>query len=262
MSSKIVKVISMVWIYCLLNGCTGQPLSIFQKRTPTSFPAFLDTSVDIGGHTLPLKCRGTGEPTIILENGIMWIRSSPTSWDDADLARYGQLSRTCIYLRAGQNGDTLTGSRTTQDQVKDLHDLLTRVGVPKPYILVGHSIAGLNIVLFTSQYPDEVVGLVCVDCVPPAYPLNLPGENIEALDINTSLAQAQKVTSLGNLPLVVLVAEGTPRTYAGWLQASETLSQLSTRGRLVVVPGVDHLSIPKSNMVGEAIKEVLQATKK
>ena len=48
------------------------------------------------------------------------------------------------------------------DQVKELHALLAQTGVPGPYILVGHSIAGYNMLLFTDQYPKEVVGLVCV----------------------------------------------------------------------------------------------------
>jgi len=117
-------------------------------------------------------------------------------------------------------------------------------------------------VLFTSHYPDEVAGLVCVDCVPPSYPLDLPGTNIEALDVTKSLALAQKVTNLGDLPFVVLMAEGTPDSYKGWLTESETLTKLSTRGRLEVVPGTTHWTIVANILVDNAVKDVLQAIRK
>jgi len=260
MKSKFVATMSIVLVLGLLTACAGQPLAIFPKNTPTPFPILLDTSVDIGGHKLPIKCLGSGEPTIILENGL-GSDVYTTSWGDADLFRFYKLGRTCRYLRAGGNGDVLTQARTSEDQVKDLHDLLTQTGVPKPYILVGHSIAGLNMVLYTSHYPDEVAGLVCVDCRPPSYdhPQDFSGGNIEGLDGKASHDQAQKVTTLGDLPFVVLVAFTSSNNQA-WLSASETLSKLSTRGRVEVIPG-DHMNIPRNIAVEEAIKEVIQGIK-
>jgi pimeloyl-ACP methyl ester carboxylesterase len=37
-------------------------------------------------------------------------------------------------------------------------------------VLVGHSFGGLNMRLFASRYPDEVVGLILVDATPEDFP--------------------------------------------------------------------------------------------
>lgn len=47
--------------------------------------------------------------------------------------------------------------------VQELHTLLHLAGVPGPYILVGHSLGGINVRLYASTYPEEVVGIVLVD---------------------------------------------------------------------------------------------------
>jgi pimeloyl-ACP methyl ester carboxylesterase len=47
--------------------------------------------------------------------------------------------------------------------VAELHELLFRAGVPPPFVLVGHSMAGFNVRFFARAYPAEVAGLVLVD---------------------------------------------------------------------------------------------------
>jgi pimeloyl-ACP methyl ester carboxylesterase len=51
----------------------------------------------------------------------------------------------------------------TKDATTDLRALLHAAQVPGPYVLVGHSYAGLVTRLYASSYPDEVVGMVLVD---------------------------------------------------------------------------------------------------
>src|SRR5262249_13407844 len=52
--------------------------------------------------------------------------------------------------------------RTARQIASELHTLLQNANIPGPYVLVGHSIGGLNIRMFTELYPDEVAGLVFV----------------------------------------------------------------------------------------------------
>ena len=247
--------------------------------------------MNVGYFKLFLDCQGQGEPTIILENGLGY-----SSWNDGSLYNYKAFTRTCLYYRAGMNNETLTGWRTTEDQVQDLHALIKNAGIPGPYILVGHSIAGYNLALYTSHYPEQVAGLVCVDCRVPMFDKNMLDalgaeqsdesqevkdyrkfltqgvENVEYLDIVASGVQAEKVTSLGDVPLVVLVAEKsiTPDPPASqlyildgkiWLEFSEAFSKFSSRGRMEIVPGVDHGSILYSDAVTKAIQEVVDAAR-
>ena len=45
----------------------------------------------------------------------------------------------------------------------ELKTLLANAGIEPPYVLVGHSIAGLHSRLYAHQYPQDVVGMVLID---------------------------------------------------------------------------------------------------
>ncbi len=260
--------------------------------TPTPFPEEFTSEVKVGDYQMTITCKGTGEPTIILENGMDYI-----SWSSP---RFSNISRTCIYPRVGMGGIKANGPRTTLDQVNDLHELLRLTGIPGPYILVGHSIAGYNLLLYTNQYPEEVVGLVCLDCRYPifidlfieklktAYANNPDSETkikqqilafymdeevlnktnwpntMEKVDLYQSALQVREVTSLGDRPFVVLVSDYTQTSpidewnyfNASWNEGQVLLSQLSTQGRTQVLYGTTHTSMLYHKVVTTAIQEV------
>lgn len=47
--------------------------------------------------------------------------------------------------------------------VDDLHQLLRAAHIAPPYLLVGHSLGGLNVRLYADRFRDEIVGMVLVD---------------------------------------------------------------------------------------------------
>jgi pimeloyl-ACP methyl ester carboxylesterase len=121
--------------------------------------------VDVGGYRLHLNCQGNnlnGGPTIILEagaygNSLTWARIQP------ELARYGQV---CVYDRAGLGwSDPGPGPRTGKQIASELHTLLQKAEIKGPFVLVGHSLGGLYVRLYASQYPEDVAGVVLVDSV-------------------------------------------------------------------------------------------------
>jgi pimeloyl-ACP methyl ester carboxylesterase len=152
--------------------------------------------VDIGGRSLYLECRGSGSPTVILENG---YRGSARYWTEdyiqpgapraMVLPGVASFTRVCAYDRPGtiatsvvddnadeslppassddqvlpSRSDPVPQPRTVSDTVDDLHALLEAAGVPGPYVMVGQSLGGLIVRLYTANYPDDVVGLVQVD---------------------------------------------------------------------------------------------------
>ena len=61
-------------------------------------------------------------------------------------------------------------TQTFETQAPDLHALARQAGEPGPYVVVGHSFGGAEAVTFTSQYPDEVTGLMLVDASPTTWP--------------------------------------------------------------------------------------------
>lgn len=116
--------------------------------------------VDVGGYRMHLDCRGEGLPTVLMDAG---LGGSLLDWSlvQADIAR---TTRVCSYDRAGMGRSDASPLPRTPGYIADeLHMLLTNAGVPGPYILVGHSLAGKNVRMFASAHPDEVAGMVLVD---------------------------------------------------------------------------------------------------
>ena len=116
--------------------------------------------VDIGGRKLHILCEGRG-PSVVLEAGfggwsIDWSVVQP---------KIATFARVCSYDRAGMGySDRGPSSATSRAGIaKDLHTLLTRAGVPAPYVLVGHSLGGIYVREFAREYPHDVAGLVFVD---------------------------------------------------------------------------------------------------
>ncbi len=67
----------------------------------------------------------------------------------------------CTYDRGGMGwSERGTQPRTNQQFVEELHALLSNAGVEGPYVLICHSLGGINVQLYASQYPDEVAGMV------------------------------------------------------------------------------------------------------
>ncbi len=119
--------------------------------------------IDIGGYKLHLDCQGEGEITVVMDYGLGGL-SSLWSLVQPEVAKFTQV---CTYDRAGYGwSDRSPYPRTGQQLVRELHLLLTKTEIKPPYILVGHSLGGLNMRLFASQYPDEVRAIVLVDAVP------------------------------------------------------------------------------------------------
>ena len=118
-------------------------------------------SIDIGdGRTLNIYCSGEGTPAVIFdggngEPGYAWSHIQP---------EVAKQTRACWFDRAGEGwSDTGPFPRTAVAMSNDLHELLHRAGVPAPYILVGHSMGGLNARVYSGIYPSDIAGAVLVD---------------------------------------------------------------------------------------------------
>lgn len=116
--------------------------------------------VDVGGYRLHLNCTGEGTPTIVMDAG---LGGGSLDWSTVQ-PEVAKFARVCTYDRAGIGwSDAGAEPRTSQQIVKELHTLLGNGGVQAPFVLVGHSLGGINVQLYASQYPNEVAGMVLVD---------------------------------------------------------------------------------------------------
>jgi pimeloyl-ACP methyl ester carboxylesterase len=75
-----------------------------------------------------------------------------------------KFARVCSYDRAGYGwSDSGPEPRSSLQIAHELKQLLQASGERGPYVLVGHPMGGYDIRVYTSQYPNDVVGIVLVD---------------------------------------------------------------------------------------------------
>ena len=109
---------------------------------------------------LNIYCTGNGSPTVIFDSG---LGDRDRVWGLVQPAIAAE-TRACSYDRAGLGfSDPSPKPRTSTNIVDDLHRLLQAAHIKPPYVLVGHSLGGMNIKLYAETYPWEVVGMVFVD---------------------------------------------------------------------------------------------------
>lgn len=119
---------------------------------------------DVGGYRLHINCTGTGGPAVIIDAGLGdW--STIWAWVQPEVAKS---TRVCTYDRAGYGwSDPGPLPRNAEQFAKELHTLLHEANIPGPYVMVGHSLGGLTVRVFTGMYPSEVAGVVLIDSMSP-----------------------------------------------------------------------------------------------
>jgi pimeloyl-ACP methyl ester carboxylesterase len=122
------------------------------------------------GHSLYLHCIGTGEPTVVLFNGL-GERTPSWAWVQQ---RVSSTTRVCAFDRAGEGWSGAAPTRQDGYQLaSDLHELLRVARVPGPYVLAGHSVGGVYALVYAKQYPREMAGVALIDSATP-YQFDLP----------------------------------------------------------------------------------------
>ncbi len=228
------------------------------------------------------RCSGDGSPTVVMDAG---LGDTSGTWEavEPEVARF---TRVFVYDRSGvgasQSGDR---PRDCRQMVSELHDLLSIAGIAPPYVLVGHSFGGLNMMLFASRHPDEAKGLVLVDTPHPnriaaerkllspeqmrRYIDSFTGNN-EGMTFEEREKSGEQVSaapSLPDIPLIVLHS-GTFTRPTGWpvraleqsfIEGQKDLASRTPQGKRVVVEGSGHyIQHDHPELVIEAISEVVE----
>jgi pimeloyl-ACP methyl ester carboxylesterase len=255
---------------------------------PSPTPLAMDTKVDVGGRGLYIFCDGQGSPTVVFEGG----RGGDSSYWLPVFQETIKYTSACIYDRANLGrSDPAPNPRSTQDYVDDLHNLLANAQIPGPYLLVGHSMGGMTVLLYAAQYPKEVGGIVLVDPTHPdqygdRYAAIMPTESAgeaaclkeerkprevkvmsgpESWDFEKSVDQVRAIQSLGDLPFTVISRGVTeipwcpPAADAGmqlvW-DLHKEYSMLSSDSKQVIAENSGHLvMMDRPDTIVQAIRE-------
>jgi pimeloyl-ACP methyl ester carboxylesterase len=131
-----------------------------------------------------------------------------------------------------------------------LNGSLWKAGIRPPYVLVGHSIAGLTIRLFVGQHPDDVAGVVLFDPTVSSFAWRFDMKEFQpAWDGATSAREVDQVTSWPDIPFEILRHDGAVYAEQGiwdsdveedWAAAQDEFAALTPRGTATRIPGAGH----------------------
>lgn len=120
--------------------------------------------IKVDGHRMHLHASGQGHPTVLLEAGLL-------GWSLQLRALHQALApttRVCTYDRAGYGwSERGPAPRTLIQIVTELETLLQAAEEDGPYLLAGHSLGGLAMLMFAQAHPDDVAGVVLIDSAHP-----------------------------------------------------------------------------------------------
>ncbi len=214
-----------------------------------------------------------------------------TNWVNVEPA-LATRARVCSYDRPGTGtSDPATSTATFTTDATDLHTLLSTLGEPGPYVVVGHSFGGAEAITFAALFADEVAGLALIDASPTTWPAAacsvaddgsgmaammrasctgafLPTGNSERLDVAAAFAEVAEIDSLGSLPMAVITANHrdlgdmtapeVARLTEVWNQGQQNWMALSTASHLLSVANTGHhIEIDQPGVVIDEITQLL-----
>lgn len=284
MNRREIPVTIILGLILSVSAC-GFPLT--QTKTGEDKSSSLDQMIDVGGYRLHINCAGNpinGSPTVVMDAGGY---DSSESWNKVQ-PEIAKFARVCVYDRAGlgKSERRPSPSYPSQEVVKDLHTLLVNAQIAAPFVLVGHSFGGMNVRLYASQHPQEVVGMVLVDSVhedemdrwvamlPPEIKQQLTdADRAQLARLAVSERQVRAAHWHSDIPLVVLThGVVSPGDYgfpsmadAGEklrLQMQEALSRLSSRSKHIIAEKSGHyIQRDQPQLVIDSIRQVVEATR-
>ena len=238
--------------------------------------------VDVGGFGLFVDIQGRraiGRPTVVFDHG---AGETHATWQAMDVQQFiAQSNLTISYDRAGLGQSDDSGlPKTAAEQARQLHVLLQKAEMPPPYLLVVHSIAGLNARVYADLYPDELYGVVFVDSSHEgmnegewqpitAADVSSAGEmTYEEFEITVEQVKDSRTRDrLRHTPITVLSAtcHGPCDNGAsivnedGWMEFQRDIATLSSDSVHVVAPpgSEHHLQTTQPQMVIDGICEIL-----
>jgi pimeloyl-ACP methyl ester carboxylesterase len=193
---------------------------------------------DAGGQRQWISCSGTGSPTVVISSG---LAADHRMWSKV-LAPMRAMTRVCISDRPGLGSSPRrTGVHTDAGQhAAELAALLGAAGEKGPFVLVGHSYAGLIVRAFAAEHPQKVAGVMLLDAVYPGIQRTfLPSyhgpwhEGGTLINMRRSERATKGGPSLGDRPLVVITA-GKPGNGTSWADRNDeqaVAARLSTNSQ-------------------------------
>jgi pimeloyl-ACP methyl ester carboxylesterase len=221
------RIVVMLLAFVLILAGAGFLYQNISAARDRRFNPMEGRLVDVGGRKMHIDCTGNGNPTVIFDSG---LGDSYLSWRKVQ-PQIAKFTHVCSYDRAGLGySDPSSQPRTSQVIAGELHALLQATGISPPYVIVGHSMGGYDVRVYTSLYRNEIAGMVLVDASHPDQENRFPPElkNMEG----SWHREAQFIASTMpiGIPRLLGLCENDAVTRAAecnWHSAREQLEEIS-----------------------------------
>jgi pimeloyl-ACP methyl ester carboxylesterase len=152
------------------------------------------------------------------DSSLSWYKVQP------EVARFATV---CSYDRAGLGwSDSSPKARNSDVFAEELHSLLIEANVSAPFILVGHSMGGLDVRVYAGRYRSEVAGMVLVDSTHPDFAVHLPVLKAGLAGWQRQLKHQEYLMLFGIPRLLGWCGSGPPEIRAEMRTVECTLSRL------------------------------------
>ncbi|MGC5221213.1 alpha/beta fold hydrolase [Micromonospora sp. DT81.3] len=163
----VAALLVLVMVAALINGAS-------ERGERQALPAYGERVAVSGGH-LNVYRQGDSGPTIVMLGG---YGTAAPALDFAPLIRELHEYRTVVVEGFGYGySDTEAPPRTIENITAELHEAITTLDLDEPYVLLGHSIAGIYDLYYANRYPDEVSAVIGVDASVPGQMNGLAGQD-------------------------------------------------------------------------------------
>jgi pimeloyl-ACP methyl ester carboxylesterase len=151
---------ALALIFILINAMGDSNISTYLNESQDISTPRIEKMIDVGGRSLHCFVYGKGSPTVALVSGF----GAPQTYWNPIVPELAAQTTILTYDRAGI-GKSEIGEMPTHgiQAATDLHTLLNKLNLPKPYIVIGHSYGGKVVRLFASMYPDDIGGIILED---------------------------------------------------------------------------------------------------
>lgn len=195
-------------------------VNVIATRVEESGLAPYGELVDVGGRSMNVVVAGSGDDTIVLLPG---LGTAAPGLDFAPLITELQDTYRVVAVEPFGTGmsDQTDVPRTAENIAEEVHSALQTLGIDR-YTLMGHSIAGIYALAYTSAYGDEVEAFVGIDSSVPDQPGWDEPIPTEAIATMSNLGLTRVVTALSPDPYEGLPYDGSARERMRILTAVNT----------------------------------------
>lgn len=160
---RIIVVVALIGVVLGLVSTAANAILERQERaniTPYG------QRIAITGGTLNVYRNGHAGPPLVLLSG---LGTAAPALDFAPLIReLGDFNVIVVEGFGYGYSDMNASERTNKNISTEVHEVLGKLSIAKPYVLAGHSIAGFYMLDYANRYPSEVSAVIGIDPTVPA----------------------------------------------------------------------------------------------